>query len=171
MKRNKIIAFIVLDLLIMLAVIPMFLPETYQVQRSITINAPAENVFVLVNQVENWAKWIPWAEEDETMKFQYGDQKQGVNAWYSWTSENSGGKLTILESIENQSIKTQLDFDGQSPAEGFWKFESDENSTKVTWGFGGKLAYSERYIGLFMDTFLGENFERGLANIKILAEK
>ena len=106
------------------------------------------------------------------MKVTYSSNNPvGKGSYYSWMGEKSGeGKLTILEEVPNQSIKTQLDFKGMGTSYGKWKFEETGNGTKVTWGFDSELSGFTKWMGLTMDSFLGGQFEEGLAEIKKLAE-
>jgi hypothetical protein len=43
-------------------------PDSFQVQRTITINAPQQAVHELVNDYRNWTAWSPWEKKDPTMK-------------------------------------------------------------------------------------------------------
>ena len=81
--------------------------------------------------------------------------------------------MEIVKSVENRSIRTALDFAEQGQAMAEWTFEPvSESSVKVTWAFSGDSGWNlmGRYFGLFMDSFIGPDFERGLANLKKLAE-
>ena len=47
------------------------------------------------------------------------------------------------------------------------------NSTRLIWADAGDLGMNpmNRWFGLFLDKFIGTDFERGLANLKKLLEK
>jgi len=143
-----------------------------EVERSIEINAPIEKVFAQANDLKNWENWSPWFEKDPNMKIIYSSPTMGKDAFYSWESDNENvglGKLRILESVENSSIKTELLFDGEDdPAFGGWKFEKTNNGTKVSWGFKADMGMNPvaRYVALFLDGMVGPDFEKGLANMK-----
>ena len=171
MKFVKLIGIIIGLLFFAFAITPMFLEDEYSTQRSTLVNAPVEVVFAQVNNVKNWTKWGPWMK-DETMEVQYGAITEGLNASYSWTSENSGnGILKIARLEENKSLNTDLNFDG-SQANGFWTFEEQSDGVKVTWGFKGMANnYFQRYLSLVIDTMAGEMFEEGLESLKEVAEK
>jgi hypothetical protein len=170
MSFFKIIGILVGLIFVAFAVTPMFLEDEYSTQRSTLIKAPVDVVFAQVNEVKNWTKWGPWMK-DETMKVQYGEITEGLNASYSWTSKESGnGILTIASLEQNRSLNTNLNFDG-SQANGFWTFEEQNDGVKVTWGFTGVANnYFERYLSLLIDTMAGGMFEEGLANLKEVAE-
>lgn len=169
----KKILFTILGIVLLLVIVGFFLPSEYHAERSITIQAPVATVFDLVNNLENWKNWSPWQQDDPTLKVAYGEKTAGVGASYSWVSENSGqGTLTIEKSIENQTIETDLDFKSEGEAKGRWTFEQTGEGVKVTWEIHGDAGYNliNRYFGLMIDTFVGPYFEKGLANLKKVAE-
>jgi len=169
----KKIGLAIAGIILLLVIVGLFLPSEYALERSITIQAPIDAVFAQVNDLRNWEKWGPWQEEDPTTKITYGDSTIGVGASYSWTSEKSGdGSLVIVESVQNQSITTDLDFGTEGKAQGHWTFEQTDDGVRVTWGMHGDSGYNliGRYFGMMMDTMVGPYFDKGLANMKEIAE-
>lgn len=153
----------------------LFLAEDFSVERSIVIQAPANKVFVQVNDLKNWEKWSPWKKMDPNMKISYSTSTAGKDAWYSWESQDDNvgkGKLSIIESKENELMKTKLEFSGfDSPGYGHWKLEADGTNTKVTWSFSGKAEnFFGRYMGAMMDMMMGGVFEQGLQDLKKISE-
>jgi len=49
-------------------------PKTFRIQRSTSIDAPPESVFVLIDNLHNWARWAPQDKEDASMKRTYNGQ-------------------------------------------------------------------------------------------------
>lgn len=140
------------------------------------MNAPAEVVYQQVNELKNWPTWMPWVERDPNMQFSYTEISSGEGAHYAWTSEADdvgNGALTIVESNAPSSIKTKIEFDGQSPAYGFWNFEAGEDGTKVTWGMEGDMGWTPigKIFGLMIDGMVGPDFEKGLNNLKNISEE
>ncbi len=168
---KKVLLFL-LGLIILMAIATIFLPSKSHVERSLTINAPASNVYAQVVNFKNWEKWSPWKKADPTMKLSYSSANPvGKGASYSWVGEKSGeGTMSILSEIPNKEIKTKLDFKDMGTSYGTWKFEPAGNGTKVTWGFDSELSGFSKWFGLMMDGQLGGQFEEGLADIKKLAE-
>jgi len=173
MKKALIIIGTIIGLFI---IVSFLLPKTAHVERSITIKAPIDVVFNQVNDLMNWESWSPWLAKDPEVKLVYSDIPVGQGAWYTWAGndEVKSGKLTILESNDNASIKTQLEFEGMGDGNnGTWSFEETEEGVKVTWGFDGDMSQPiiiGRYFGLMMDGMLGPDFEKGLENIKSICE-
>ncbi|MCI0751594.1 MAG: GyrI-like domain-containing protein [Flammeovirgaceae bacterium] len=141
----------IVALVVLVAIVGFFMPEKTEVTRTVAINAPADYVFEEVNELKNWGRWSYWHHTDKTMKPAYGDVTAGVNAFYSWTSEQGEGNLKFTESVPNQSIKYELNFAGD-PAAGWYTFEKDGETTKLTSGFSydhGANPFS-RLMGKFM---------------------
>ncbi|MEQ8350916.1 MAG: SRPBCC family protein [Leptospiraceae bacterium] len=162
------------SLIALFVLVGLFLPAEYSASRSIEIQKPVDQVFPLVNSLKEQQKWSPWRETDPNMEINWSDKTVGEGANYSWKGPKSGtGSMEIVESVENQSIDTALDFQEQGQAMANWTFEPiSEDSVKVTWAFSGDSGWNlmGRFFGLFMDSLIGPDFERGLSNLKKLAE-
>ena len=77
---KKILLGIGLALLLFLAFVATR-SDTYAVQRSATIAAPADVVFGMINDFHQWEAWSPWAKIDPAMKTTYtGPTGAGVSA-------------------------------------------------------------------------------------------
>jgi uncharacterized protein YndB with AHSA1/START domain len=55
-------------------------PDSIRIQRSISILAPPEKVFSLLNDFHHWKLWAPQDTEDSTMKREYSGSESGVGA-------------------------------------------------------------------------------------------
>ncbi len=172
MIKKSLIAIV--GLIILVTISSLFIPSKYNVERSILINAPAEKIFALLNDLKKHPAWSPWLASDSTMKFSYGKKSIGVGAVYTWKSSSSGsGKMTITVSKKNQLIKTDLQFKGSSDAKGYWTLKKVGDKIKLTQGFDGKTGLNPlaKFFSLTMDSMIGPYFEKGLKNIKKIAEK
>jgi ribosome-associated toxin RatA of RatAB toxin-antitoxin module len=139
------------------------------------MNASPDAVFAQVNDLKNWNSWSPWAKKDPETKWVFSETTAGKDAWYTWESDHDNvgsGKLVITESIENQSVKTDIDFGEQGTGKGSWKFEKTDGGTKVTWGMDSDMGNNPigKIFGLMMDSMLGPDFEEGLQSMKELVE-
>ncbi len=171
---KKILIFIV-ALIALLLIMAIFLPSSYKVERSATFNASAEEVYNQVVDLNNYLKWNPWSKMDPEAKQTVAEKSSGIGASWSWHGEVVGkGSLTITKAIEYKSIETKLVMiePRQDEGLGTWLFEETGGKTTVTWSMEGELGYPiGRYMGLFMDNMLGEQFETGLDNIKKIVEQ
>ncbi len=175
MKILKTIGIGLLGVIVLLVIISFFLPRKVHVERSIEINGNPQSAFVLINNLKNWEQWSPWHKLDPNTKWTFSETAEGTGAWYNWTSENKNvgnGKLTILESKENEHIKTQLDFEGMSPAFADYIFTPTDNGYKLTWTMDSDMGMNPigKFFGLMMDAMIGPDYEKGLKSLKELAE-
>ena len=151
-------------------------PSEYRVARTATISAPAPAVFAQVNDFHKWEAWNPWAKLDPAMKQTYEGAPAGTGAIYTWTgnSQVGEGRMTLTESRPNELIRINLEFlkpfAATSTAE--FTFRPDGQRTAVTWSMVGNLNFVAKVIHLFvgMDRMIGANFEKGLADMKSVAE-
>lgn len=150
----------------------LLLPQSYQMERSIQVDAAPSFAFAQVNNVKAWEAWSPWVKMDPTIQTTYGDKVVGQGASYSWTGEATGqGTLTITQSVEDKHLETRVEFVGMGTSYGSWDFEPSGDGTKVTWGFSGTAnGISGPWFNLMLDGMLGPQFEDGLSGIKELAE-
>jgi hypothetical protein len=169
-------SFFALFLLFILALIVVgcLLPRENAFSVTKSVSAGPEKIFPMINDLKNWEKWSPWKESDPNMKLTYSENTQGKDAWYSWEgNKNVGfGKLTILDSKNNEKIETLLNYEDQKPAMGSFVLTPTANGTDVTWSI--ELQSSENpivsrifggYGYLMMKFFLGKDFGKGLENL------
>ena len=154
-----------------------FKPGTFSVQRTITIQAPPEKVFSLINDYHNWPQWSPYEKLDPNMKRTMSGPVAGQGAIYEWSgnSQAGAGRMEITDSVPPAKVTIKLDF--SKPMEGHDRTEftliPESNSTQVTWAMSGPMPYMAKVMCLFvsMDKMVGGDFETGLANMKEVAEK
>ncbi len=150
-------------------------PDIFWVERSLMINASAEKIFPHIMNFHQWLEWSPWEKMEPQMKRTYNSVASGIGAAYEWQGETVGsGRMEILDmSALNITIKLDFTapFEAHNTAE--FNFEPGKNSTKVTWVMYGKNNLLGKVMHIFfdMDSTVGKDFETGLANLKILAEK
>lgn len=144
------------------------LPADYTASRTTEIAVPAPYIYEFLITQRNHEIFSPWKAEDQTLKMTYNEIRSGVGSAYSWTSENSGTGTSTIKSLKpNEAIRADLVFDGMGESEGWWRLHAQGDKTTVTWGFDGQASgMMERYMGLMMDSFVGPQFESGLALLK-----
>ena len=157
-------------------------PNTIEVTRSITIQAPAEKIFPLIDDFHDWPGWAPQDKEDPTMKRVYSGEESGTGAISDWQGTGNAGKgrMTITESAAPNKVVVRVDFVRPFVAHNVNEFvlepsaEPSERgtSTKVTWTMRGPNMFFMKVMGVFvnMDRMLGKHFETGLQNLKMVSE-
>lgn len=152
-------------------------PNTLSMQRSITINAPPEKVFALINDLHSWKDWHRDGQEDLSVTRVYSGSASGVGASCAWDGRGRTGKgrMSITESQPSQHVAVTVDF--AKPFESHnlnvFSLASSGNGTVVTWSWQGQNLYFMKVMSVFvsMDKTIGSHFESGLQNLKALAEK
>ncbi|MFM9864405.1 MAG: SRPBCC family protein [Micropepsaceae bacterium] len=174
MLRNILIGLVVLAALVVGGA--YLTPQNAHVERSTIMAATPEEVFSVVNDLSRFNEWSPWAKLDPNAKYTMDGAPSGVGAKMSWTSADANvgnGSQEIIESEQFSLVKTKLDFGDQGTAFGTLTFAPAEGGTKVTWAFDSDLGMNPiaRYMGLMFDSWIGKDYESGLANLKAIVEK
>jgi hypothetical protein len=151
-------------------------PETFSVQRHITIVAAPDKISPLISDFSRWPLWSPWEKLDPAMKKTLSGPATGVGSVYEWegNSKVGQGRMEILESTPTQ-IKIKLDF--LKPIEGHnittFSLQQQGELTTVTWDMSGPNNYLAKVMQVFMDMdkMIGKDFEKGLSDLKAQAER
>ena len=152
-------------------------PDTFSVQRTTTIHAPADKVFALVNDFQQWRGWSPWENKDPDLKRTYSGAERGKGAVYAWEgNKNVGsGRMEILDAAPSSKVVIKLDFIAPFEAHNTAEFTMlpQGNATNVHWVMHGPAQFISKVMQVFvsLDKMIGKDFETGLANLKNLAEK
>lgn len=150
-------------------------PDTFVVQRSTLINAPADKIYPLINDYRNWASWSPYEKIDPAMKRTYIGAPSGKGSIYEWTgNKNIGsGRMEILDTSPSR-IDIKLDFLAPFEAHNVAEFtmKPEGSATNVTWTMRGPIPYKFKimHVIMNMDKMVGGQFAEGLANMKAVAE-
>jgi uncharacterized protein YndB with AHSA1/START domain len=152
-------------------------PDTYHVERSQKINASADLVFAQLDDLKSWAAWSPWDKLDPSMKKTYQGPAKGVGSSYSWEGNKKvgKGKMTITEVTPPTAISYRLEFVEPFAAvstTGFTVKPEIDKTVTTTWSMNGHNNLIGKGFALFMDMdkMVGDDFEKGLANLKTIAE-
>jgi len=151
-------------------------PDDFKITRSASIKGPKEKVFEQINDFHKWDGWSPSAKIDPNMQTVYSGPSTGAGSSYSWVGNNDvgEGKMTVLESHPPEHIKIELEFIKPFAAKNVTEFMLKQNgdATDVTWTMAGKNNFVAKAFSLLMnmDKLVGNDFEKGLAEMKKLAE-
>jgi len=174
----KRIFIVILVLVALVFLLSMFLPASFKMEKSISIEADKDVVFKLVNDLRKWEAWSPWAEKDPLIyndKNAFSTPSFGEGAIFKWNSEDESvgeGSIIISKSENNKYIENEIDL-GMGTSKGYWVFEDEDNDVKVLWGIEVDFGFNpiKKFFGLFMEEYISLDFERGLERLKNEAEK
>lgn len=154
-----------------------FKADTFHIQRSANIQAPAEKLFAIINDHHQWSTWSPWEKLDPAMKKTFSGAASGKGAIFEWegNKEVGSGRNEIIESIPATKVIMQLDMFTPFEAHNIVEFTltPQGDTTTVTWAMHGRQPYMAKVMSIFFDCdkIVGGMFEEGLANLKKVAEK
>ena len=173
----KTLALAVVALVAALLLYAATRPDTFRVERSVTIQAPPEKVFSLVNDFHQWERWSPWEKIDPAIQRRYSGAASGKGAVYEWSGNNEvgHGRMEIVESSAPSKAVLQIHFIKPFEARNTVEFTlaAQGGATTVTQAMYGPSPFISKLMGLFfsMDKMVGEKYEQGLATLKAIAEK
>ncbi|HYS94008.1 MAG TPA: SRPBCC family protein [Candidatus Acidoferrales bacterium] len=171
----KILIGLVVIVMVFVAIVALR-PSEFRVERSAVVSAPPAVVFAQVNDLHKWEGWSPWVRLDPAARLGYDGPPAGAGAGFAWAGNYQVGEghMTITESRPNELIRLRLEFlkpfAGTNTAE--FAFSPQGEQTLGTWTMFGRQHFMSRAIGMFMsmDTMIGGMFEKGLAQMKSIAE-
>ncbi|MDB5038394.1 MAG: polyketide cyclase [Bacteriovoracaceae bacterium] len=152
-------------------------PSDYKISREVKINTSASIPFALTNDPRKFDSWNPWRKGDPDAKEWFEGSASGVGAITQWQDGKKigTGSSTIIESVPNSTIGVRLDykkpFEGTQMAE--FAFREEGKQTVVSWSVSGKSNLIQKiFCMLFMnmEKMIGETFEKGLKDLKVLSE-
>ena len=150
--------------------------DTYTVERSVQIAAPPERIYEQIVDFHNWTNWSPWEDRDPDLKRTYSGSEAGPGAVYGWSGNRKAGQgrmeITGTEEPKRVTIALRFEKPFKSSSETTFLLEPDGPGTKVTWRMVGPSSAMTKIMGLFtsMDKMIGPDFEKGLAQLKSVAE-
>ncbi|MBS0246044.1 MAG: SRPBCC family protein [Proteobacteria bacterium] len=152
-------------------------PDTFVVQRSIAINAPADRIFPLIDDFHRWTQWSPYEAKDPDMKRTFGATTKGRGATYAWDGNGNvgAGDMTITDSAPSSHVAIKLNMVKPISASNDVTFTlvPQGAATQVTWAMRGTAPFISKVMQVVfnMDKMIGGDFEAGLVKLKAAAEK
>jgi uncharacterized protein YndB with AHSA1/START domain len=173
----KTVGIILAVLLAALLLMASRQPDSFLVERAVTVAAPPEAIFPTIADLHQWSRWSPYEKLDPQMKkvFNGTPGAAGASMYWSGNAKAGEGTMTVRELMPPSKLTIQLDL--LKPIEGHnvieFNLEPTDGGTRVMWSMRGANSYLSKVVGLFMnlDTMIGKDFEDGLASLKLDVEK
>jgi len=83
--------FIVLVLIALTVVLALLAPKEYEINRSISINKPLEEVFTYLKSLKEQDDWSPWAEKDPNREKSFTGIDGEVGCISAWKGNKGVG--------------------------------------------------------------------------------
>lgn len=171
----KKIALGLVGLVVLLVVVIALQPAAFTIQRSATIQAPADVVYGHIQDLRAQDAWSPWTKMDPKLTITYSEPPSGVGATSAWEGPEMGkGRLTVVAVKPNQQVDLKLEMLEPMAATNRVVFTlvPEGDATTVTWRMDGSNSFVGKAFSLVMDMdeMVGGEFEKGLAALKTLAQ-
>lgn len=171
--RGAIITIVVLIALIVVG--GFLLPAETRFSRSIVVQRPVDDMFLMLNGFNQFNRWSPWYDLDPATEYMFEGPASGVGAKMYWSSESPNvgkGSQEITQVQEPHRIDVALAFEGQDPALSWYELSENGEGTEVRWGFATDFGANpiNRYFGLIIEGLIAPDYEKGLAKLKAYAE-
>jgi polyketide cyclase/dehydrase/lipid transport protein len=151
--------------------------DTYTVERSTMIEAPAALIYEQIADFRRWTAWSPWEDIDPDLQRSYSGPDAGVGAAYTWSGNRKAGRgrMEITDVTEPAAVSIVVAFEKPFKAlnDTHFSLRPEGSGTVVTWTMNGKRTWLTKVMGVFlsMDKLLGPDFEKGLARLKTATEQ
>lgn len=150
----------VIGLFAVVTAISLLFPSTVVVSRTVTISAPRDSVFPLVNNMHNWKHWIQ------------GMDTSSVKIFSNTESDMSGTKVVINHISDTAITSIWQNRQGKWMISTIQLFADSSRVTTVNWQFQQQLHWYpwEKFASMMNEKILGPMMETNLSRLKMLAE-
>jgi len=169
-------AAVIVALVVIIFLYALTQPDRFEVRRSASIKASSDTIFPLINNLHAFNTWNPFDKRDPNIKGSYAGPDSGNGASYAFESSKSGtGRVEIVEAVPSSKVIMRLTMIKPIAADNRVAFtlQPEGDTTRVTWAMDGEVPFAGKIIHLVfnMDKMMGRDFEAGLADLRLLAEK
>ncbi len=165
-----IVISIIAGLIALAAIYLASLDGSYQVRRSLQINAPVKRVFAAIQDLKTWPEWSPWLLHEPETKVIYSEDCQQEGGFYSWDGKLVGaGKLTHITIHPDSRIHQQIEFTRpfKSLNQVNWYFANKNGSTLIEWEMMGSLPFLFRFMTKQVETMISKDYDLGVTLLKV----
>lgn len=171
----KKIAIVLGVLALILVAVIAIQPAEFAIERETVIAAPPEVIFPHLESPKALDVWSPWMKMDPKMVVKHEGPETGVGATETWDGPEMGvGALTITAVKPNEEVELKLEFlkPMQATNRALFTLTPVGAGTRLASRLEGSNNFVAKAASLVMnmDEMVGGTFERGLADLKALAE-
>ena len=148
------------------------LPETFTVEREVTIDRPVDEVFDYLSHLRNQPNFSMWSQLDPQMESTFRGTDGTAGSIYAWNSNDSNvgaGELEVIGLEDNRRIELEIrvtrPFVSTDPT--IIEFEAiDAGRTSVKQTYFGKMPYPMNALCSVVSTTIGDGMDTTLQNLK-----
>jgi uncharacterized protein YndB with AHSA1/START domain len=147
-------------------------PDRGRFERSLLINAPAEKIFPLINDMAASLTWNPFVKKDPNIRGELSGPAAGVGARYAFVGNKDvgTGSVEITDSRASDYVHMHLLMQAPFAADNQVAFTltPEAGGTRVSWAMEGNTTYLMKLVStvLNMDKMMAREFDAGLAALK-----
>lgn len=151
-------------------------PDHFSVARSLRIQAPADKVFALIANMPALQRWNPFMKKDPAVKLTFSGPESGPGATCDFAGNNQVGTGRVAITSVSVPTEVSMKLDMTKPMQAHntvvFTLAPEADGTRVTWAMSGEQPYLSKLMGVVfnMDKMVGGEFDKGLADLKALAE-
>jgi hypothetical protein len=166
MRFIKLGLLSVLFLFLLMFAISLLMPSAITVSRVVEINAPADSVYRMMNDLSKWKFWI---QNYDSSKASVTSNTAGKDAQIKLDNTT----VAIVET-SRENIKTVWRVGNSAPLPADFNITSQSPSlTTLQWRFNQKLKWYpwEKFSAIFSEKALAPSMEKSLDNLKKYLEQ
>jgi len=170
----KQIAAMVAVALICLVIIIYLMPRQPMVTRIAEVAVPPQSIFGLISDLRSYPDWAPWLDGESADQIVYTGPTEGVGQTMAWPAIDGlpAGKAAIT-GIAGERVDLTVERTDERPLLVSIAAIPAGEGVQLIWRVRPDLGFSPvaRVLGLWVDGEVGPEIERGLAQLKAVAEK
>ncbi len=174
MKVLKYVFLVLLGLAVLFLLAAFFARHDYHIERSIEIEAPREIVYNQVRFFKNAPNWSPWLYLDPEVKTSIEGPDGEAGTVYKWSGNKAIGTGTqTIKSVTADRIDLNIALNTFSTSPTYFAFSEKNELVKVIWSMDMHVPFPWNAFSMLTDmdnSFVGKDFENGLANLKKYCE-
>ncbi len=177
MKFLKLAASFLVCVVIVTMVLSWLTPVKQTADRSVTIQAPAADVFKRISRLEYFTQFAVWCKSDTAARYQFSGIDGTTGASTEWQGDpflSGEGKMTITAVDPGKSITQSIEFISPKKRKAISVFTLSEANgvTTVTWHFEIPTPRPWNIFNLFssLDKEMGNDFETSLNTLRDMVQ-
>jgi effector-binding domain-containing protein len=159
--------------IVLFVIVGLALPREARVETGFEIDAHPATVFALINDFRRMRLWAPFTASDPNARVVYSGPARGEGATVTWDGSIVGtGSESIVLSQPFERIETVIKVGSESASGSTFLLTEGDGKTTVDWTYTTDYGYNlvGRIIALFLEDAIRRDHEKGLANLRELAE-
>ena len=150
--------FCVAALLLALFLAPKLLPQTIEIEKSMSIGAPVERVFERLERPGQWLGWSGWVREGKETKL--AGPETGPGAVMFWKQDGKTQTLRIAKTEPPSAVYYELLEDERVLFAGVMRLTGEGERTHLVWRHAG--AFGDGYFQPIVLYFIRERLEASM---------